>query len=231
MQDPAKEYRSGVVGEGRTMMRKIFRFCFFLVLVSGTSCVLVSNCPAQIAINEFVADPARDWDGDGAVSSRDDEWVEIINLGASAVDLAGYRLADGTGRPGWRYEFAGVLESGGVRISYGSDSRAWEEANGFPVYGLSLNNAGDCIRLCRIAGADTSTVDSCTFTEAATRDDRAVGRLSGAPGTWMIFDAWNPCTTTCVPPGSGCYPTPGTKNTCATATESRSWGAIKAVYR
>lgn len=231
MHDPVKEYFSGVVREGRMMMRKIFHFCFLLVLVSCTGVFRASDCLAQIGINEFLADPGRDWDGDGTVSSRDDEWVEIINLGKSAVDLAGYRLADGTGRPVWRYEFAGVLEPGGVRIAYGSDSRAWEEANGFPVYGLSLNNSGDCVRLYRIAGSDTSAVDSYTFTEASTRDDRAVGRRSDAPGTWVIFDAWNPCPATCDPAGSGCYPTPGSMNTCTTATESRSWGAIKSMYR
>jgi len=212
-------------------MRKIFHACFFLVLVSCTSVFHVPDCLAQIVVNEFVADPQRDWDGDGAVSSRDDEWVEIINLGKMAIDLAGYRLADGTGRPVWRYEFSGVLQPGAIRVAYGSDARAWEEANGFPQYGISLNNSGDCVRLYRIAGADTSVIDSYTFTEASTRDDRAIGRRCDLPGVWVIFDAYNPCSSSCDPIGSGCYPTPGSKNTCATATESRSWGAIKSTYR
>jgi hypothetical protein len=212
-------------------MRKVFHFCFFLVLVSCTGGVRVPDCSAQVAINEFMADPARDWDGDGALSSRDDEWVEIVNLGKSAIDLAGYRLADGTGGPVWRYEFSGFLEPGAVRIAYGSDSRAWEESSGFPVYGLSLNNAGDCVRLYRIAGTDTSVVDSYIFTEASTRDDRAIGRHVDSPSVWLIFDALNPCSASCEPAGTGCYPTPGSKNNCATATESRSWGAIKSIYR
>ena len=141
-------------------MRKIFRFCMFLALVSITAIPCFSDCAAQLVINEFLADPARDWDGDGALSSRDDEWVEIANLGSAAVDLAGYRLADGEGRPVWRYGFSGTLAAGAVRIVYGSDARAWEEASGFPVYGLSLNNAGDRIALYRISGADTAVVDS-----------------------------------------------------------------------
>jgi hypothetical protein len=212
-------------------MGKIFRFCFFLACVSCTWAAFASDCRAQLALNEFVADPARDWDGDGAVSSRDDEWIEIVNLGTAAVDLTGYRLADGTGRPVWRYEFSGVLEPAAVRVAYGSDSRAWEEAKGFPVYGLSLNNAGDCVRLYRIAGTDTSVIDSYTFTEASTRDDRAIGRRGDSPGVWLIFDAYNPCAATCDPQGTGCYPTPGSKNVCSTATESRTWGAIKSIYR
>jgi len=203
----------------------------FLVLGISASAFQAGECFAQIAINEFVADPARDWDGDGAVNSRDDEWVEIINLGKTAVDLAGYRLADGTGAPVWRYEFSGIIEPGAVRVAYGSDSKAWEEANGFPIYGLSLNNSGDRIAVYRVAGADTSVADSYTFTEASARDDRAIGRRSDSPQVWVIFDAHNPCSPTCEPPGTGCYPTPGSGNTCLTATESESWGTIKSMYR
>jgi hypothetical protein len=212
-------------------MRKIFRFFFFLALFSTAAVPRVSDCAAQLVINEFVADPARDWDGDGALSSRDDEWVEIRNLGAAAVDLSGYRLADGEGSPVWRYGFSGTIAPGGVRIVYGSDSRAWEESSGFPVYGLSLNNAGDRISLYRIAGADTAVVDGCTFVEAAARDDRSIGRRVDAPAVWVVFDAHNPCTAACVPAGTGCYPTPGSANTCTTAVESASWGSIKSIYR
>ncbi|MCX5753714.1 MAG: lamin tail domain-containing protein [Candidatus Krumholzibacteria bacterium] len=213
------------------MMRKIFRFFMLLALVSIIAIPGFSDCAAQVAINEFLADPARDWDGDGALSSRDDEWVEIVNLGKTAVDLAGYRLADGEGRPVWRYGFSGVLEAGAIRVVYGSDARAWEEANGFAVYGLSLNNTGDRIALYRIAGTDTALVDGYTYAEVAVRDDRAIGRRIDMPAVWVVFDANNPCTSTCVPPGSGCYPTPGSANTCTTATESRSWGSIKSIYR
>jgi len=212
-------------------MRKIFRFYLFLALFSITAIPCFSECAAQLAINELLADPARDWDGDGVLNSRDDEWVEIINLGKTAVDLAGYRLADGEGSPVWRYGFSGVLEVGAVRIVYGSDAKAWEEANGFPVYGLSLNNTGDRIALYRIAGTDTSVVDSYTFAEVAARDDRAIGRRSDSPAVWVVFDAYNPCTSACVPAGSGCRPSPGSVNVCTVATESQSWGSIKSLYR
>lgn len=212
-------------------MRKIFRFCSFLGFLSILAVSSFSDCAAQLAINEFLADPARDWDGDGALSSRDDEWVEIVNLGAEAVDLSGYRLADGEGSPVWRYGFSGTLAAGAVRIVYGSDARAWEEANGFPVYGLSLNNTGDRISLYRIAGVDTVAVDGYTFAETAARDDRSIGRRVDAPAVWVVFDAHNPCTSACVPAGTGCYPTPGSANTCTTAVESASWGTIKSIYR
>jgi len=212
-------------------MRKVFRFCYALVLFSCVVFLSAIDCPAQVAINEFLADPARDWDGDSTLSSRDDEWIEIINRGPNAVDLAGYRLADGDGSPVWRYEFSGSLGPGAVRVVYGSDSKAWEESNGFPVYGLSLNNAGDRIRLFRVAGADTALIDEYAYAEIAARDDRAIGRRADAPDLWVTFDGYNPCTSNCNPAGSGCYPTPDGRNTCVTATESRTWGSIKSLYR
>src|SRR5262249_61845600 len=39
---------------------------------------------------ETLAGPARDWDGGGAFSSRDDEWIEIVNGGSGTADLAPY---------------------------------------------------------------------------------------------------------------------------------------------
>ena len=40
---------------------------------------LAASASAQgLVISEFVAGPARDWDGSGAFSSRDDEWVEVV---------------------------------------------------------------------------------------------------------------------------------------------------------
>jgi hypothetical protein len=213
------------------MMRKVFHFCLFLVLVSCIELYHADDCAAQIVINEFVADPARDWDGDGALNARDDEWIEIINLGEAAIDLGGYRIADGEAKPVWRYGFAGMLAPGAVMVACGSDSKAWEEANDFPAYGLSLNNSGDCIRLYLISDADTSIVDSYTYGEAAARKDRAIGRRSDDPGIWAVFDGYNPCVSACNPAGTGCYPTPGSKNTCTTPTRSRSWGDVKAMYR
>src|SRR5256885_1351848 len=56
-----------------------------------------------LRINEFLAGPARDWDGSGTFSSRDDEWVEVMNPGATVTALDGYFLTDGDSIP--RYAF------------------------------------------------------------------------------------------------------------------------------
>jgi hypothetical protein len=212
-------------------MRKIFRFLLRLACCVLAHSVFAAPSSAQIVINEFVADPARDWDGDGVANYRDDEWIEIRNLGATPIDLSSYRLADAEGPSVLRYGFAGSIEPGGVRVIYGSDAKAWEEANGFPVYGFSLNNTGDEVALYRLAGADTALADSFSFAEVAVRDDRAVGRRLDAPSVWITFDGFNPCTASCDPAGTGCFPSPGRANTCLTPAEEATWGSIKGMYR
>ncbi len=212
-------------------MRNIFRFLLYPALFALALCALPAPVPAQIVLNEFVADPARDWDGDGTADYRNDEWIEIRNIGAAPVDLSAYRLADAEGPGVFRYGFAGTIDPGAVRIVYGSDAKAWEEANDFPVYGLSLNNTGDRVALYRIAGTDTVLADGFTFAEVAARDDRSIGRRCDQPSVWVTFDGLNPCTTTCDPAGTNCFPTPALQNGCLLAVTPATWGSIKAYYR
>ena len=212
-------------------MRKLFRFFVFTAVCFTLIVCRSSGSEAQIVINEICADPASDWDGDGEYNFRNDEWIEVANAGDTAVDLSAYLVSDGDGEPVWRYGFAGVLDPGGVRVVYGSESKAWEQSFGFPVYGLSLNNSGDRVSLYRITGTDTVLADTYVYTAHAAADDRSVGRDAEAAGGWIIFDALNPCSDSCDPPGNGCVPTPGTPNDCITSSRSGSWGAIKSICR
>ena len=74
--------------EGRMVMRNSFRYCVPLILLWFSTFFFNPQLQAQIIINEFMADPARVWEGDVEHSSRDDEWVEVINVGNADVDLA-----------------------------------------------------------------------------------------------------------------------------------------------
>ena len=212
--------------EGRMTMRTTFRIAAFaavIVFAAGIS----GPSSAQVLINELMPDPARDWDGDGSYDYRNDEWIEIVNRGEEVVDLSAYLLRDAGDSWNWRYGFSGLLAPGEALVVYGSDSRAWEESAGFPVYGQSLNNTGDEILLCRTGEGDTVTVDSVVFGRHAA-DDRSLGRVDAPPG-WALFDALNPCGDTCDPPGNGCLPTPGAANGCTTSSTRGSWGLIKRI--
>jgi hypothetical protein len=182
-----------------------------------------------LLLNEFVAGPARDWDGSGTVSTRDDEWVEVVNAGGGTLDLSFFLLTDGDRLP--RYAFTGTLAPGERRLVFGKDSYAWEKATGFPAYGLSLSNTGDTVMLWQVAEAETVLVDSYTYKSHEAAADRAVGRLPDG-GPWVLFDGLNPYVGTTPPQGAGCAPTPGQPNVCVdTPAQTATWGKLKALYR
>jgi hypothetical protein len=54
----------------------------------------VNLAGADVLINEMLANPATDWNGNGEVSGMDDEFVELYNSGNQSVDLSGYVLRD-----------------------------------------------------------------------------------------------------------------------------------------
>jgi hypothetical protein len=189
----------------------------------------VARAGAGLLLNEFVAGPARDWDGSGVLSTRDDEWVEVYNDGLEALDLSLFLVTDGDRLP--RFAFSGTLGSSERRIVFGRDSYDWEKAHGFPAYGLSLSNSGDTVMLWQVAGADTVLVDSYTYKSHEAAADRAVGRLPDG-GPWALLDGLNPYVGTTLPQGTGCTPTPGAANVCDnTPTQPATWGRLKALYR
>lgn len=182
-----------------------------------------------LRLNEILAGPARDWDGDGLYDSKNDEWLEVQNVGSGAITLDEYRLADADHTV--RFALAGTLDPGGVRLVTGAAAVAWQRAQGLTAAGLSLNNSGDTVYLIRIAGADTTTVDSHTYGSIEGASDRSVGRASTQSDAWILFDSLNRYTGGGTPAGTGCPPTPGGVNGCTTDVSATTWGAIKKLYR
>lgn len=195
-------------------------------MLSGClAAALAVPADAGVVLNEVLADPARDWNGDGVTSYRDDEWVEIVNAGPGAVDLTGWRIA--TADTTWRYGFSGELAEGGRLLVTGKMSYDWERATGWPAYGLRLGNDGDTVMLWRLAAGDTTLIDSVTYGNADAEDDRSTGRLPDGTGSWSLFDGLNPVAQGGGISGNGCAPTPGTINRCETPVEAQTWGRVK----
>jgi hypothetical protein len=214
------------------MVRSWVWVVWVLVLAAALAVTLKFVPPARaqsvegLVLNEILAGPARDWDGDGVFDSRNDEWLEIRNAGAGAEDLSAYRVADADSTI--RFAFSGILLPGEVSLVTGSAALDWQRAVGRAATGLSLNNAGDTIRLFRVSATDTVEVDTKSYGSIEGGSDRSVGRLGEG---WVLFDALNRYTGSGEPKGSGCAPTPGGENGCPTATSQTSWGWIKATYR
>jgi hypothetical protein len=127
---------------------------------SGTSNVVTLRVLIKdpLVINEYLADPPAgsegDANGDGARSSSQDEFVEILNRSADPIDISGYKLFDadavrhvfapGTILPA--FEAAVVFGGGTPTGAFGNaaDNHLVFKAS---TGGLSLNNGGDSIIL------------------------------------------------------------------------------------
>lgn len=181
----------------------------------------------DLRIEEILAGPARDWDGDGAYDSRGDEWLEVINNGLSPLDLALYRIADADSTI--RYELSGTLLPGEVRLVTGSMALAQQRSLGHTATGLSLNNSGDTVLLFRIGAADTTLADSRHYGSIEAASDRSTGWLDD-PAIWSLFDGLNRYTGAGEPQGTGCNPTPGARNGCSVPATDTTWGKIKQLY-
>ena len=184
----------------------------------------------QLVLNEILPGPARDWDGSGVFSTRDDEWVEIFNATAATLDLDGWILTDGDAIP--RCALSGLLSSGARRVVSGREAYDWEKAHGYPAFGLSLGNSGDRVMLWKVAGPDTMLMDSYAYVSHEAAADRAIARVPDGGPTWTLYDGLNPYLGLIPPQGSGCAPTPGAANACGnTPTRALSWGRVKTLYR
>ncbi|TMQ58811.1 MAG: lamin tail domain-containing protein [Candidatus Eisenbacteria bacterium] len=182
-----------------------------------------------LRLNEILASPARDWDGDGLYDSKNDEWIEIQNVGPEALAIGEYRLADAARTV--RFALEGTLAPGEVKLTTGSAAVAWQRSQGLAAAGLSLNNSGDQVYLLRVTGPDTTTVDTHTYGSIEGGNDRSVGHASTESEDWILFDSLNRYTGGGTPAGTGCPPTPGGVNGCTTDVSPSTWGAIKRLYR
>ena len=205
------------------------RMAALLGVLAGPAPAVEAQFGDPILLNEVLADPARDWNQDGTVNSRDDEWVEIVNTGAATVNLEGYRIASAD--TVWRYEFSGLLFPGETRVVYGRESYLWELANGFPQFGLRLSNTGGAITLWNVSAGDSVLVDTMSYADHEAEDDRSSGRVPDGGVEWRLFDGLNPYTGSRLPTGTGCLPSPGTLFQCPVPVRKGTWGGIKSRFR
>ena len=117
-------------------VRCLFSFCSLLVVALAPASV------AQVRLNEILGDPGTDWNGDGTVDSKLDEWVEIVNVGTSPVDLSIYRISDASAATDFRFALSGMIGPGEVKVYFGSDVVAWQAANGVGQFGSFSTTPG-----------------------------------------------------------------------------------------
>jgi hypothetical protein len=205
-----------------------------MLLTALVLALTAAPATAQLVLNELLADPASDWDGDGQLDTKLDEWVEVYNAGAEAVSLTSYWLRDGLGDTPHLNLF-GVLQPGQTAVFYGTHAVAWQQENGGGSSGLSLNNGGDTVQLLRTSDANPDVlevVDEYAYPAHVGVDDRACGRTPDGAG-WALFDAMTPYDGDTHPLGTGCAPSPGAPNECeeGTPVNGASLSAVKTRWR
>jgi hypothetical protein len=113
-----------------------------------------------VRINEVLAAPGTDWNGDGAVNGGD-EWIELYNAGAQPVDLSGWVLDDAPeGSAPYLIPVGVVIEPGAWTTLFGANT------------GLVLEDTGDAVRLFR---ADGVLVDAIAFGVLSTDTSYSLG--------------------------------------------------------
>lgn len=93
----------------------------------------------------------------GSVSNSADEWIELYNTTAAAVDLTGWRIVDDNGAQ--TYNLSGSIPAGGYYLIERA-STATNVTHNLAVSGLSLANTGDTLELQDSTGARVDIVNS-----------------------------------------------------------------------
>jgi phosphatidylserine/phosphatidylglycerophosphate/cardiolipin synthase-like enzyme len=128
-------------------------------------------------INEFLPDPASDWDGDMIFDSSGDEWIELFNYGPGTVNISNWYINDSIAT---KYIFPMGIEisSASFYVAFGSNQS------------LGLNNGGDTIELYNETGV---LIDSHTYSTSS--DDTSIGRIPDGMANWTQFTVPTPGRT------------------------------------
>ncbi|MFC1500085.1 lamin tail domain-containing protein [Candidatus Zixiibacteriota bacterium] len=117
--------------------------------------------PAQIVINEVLVDPAADLDGDangdGVRDTYQDEFIEIVNRGSTAVDISGWEMGPAGSVP-FIFPEGTLLAPGEYAVVFGGGSPVSPPGLAFTAegrIGSGLTNTGGRILLVHPASADT----------------------------------------------------------------------------
>lgn len=131
---------------------------------SATVSIVDNDVQLLVVINEIHADPSAtqgDANGDGAVNTSQDEFVEIVNVSGDTLDMSGWTLSDGFGLrhtfpSGTKvpHECAVVVFAGGTPTGSFGHSVVQTASSGQ----LGLNNTGDTVTL------NNGTLDVASYT-------------------------------------------------------------------
>ena len=150
-----------------------------VILADGCTCAGKAIELSDVVINEFMAS------NDNTVADPDGEfedWIELYNNGADAVDLSGYFLSDDGSEPTkWTFPTGTIIEADDYLIIWADEDLDQEGLHA----DFKLSASGESIILSN--ATDTSIVDAIDYPEQET--DITYGRFPNGTGD---FDFLNP---------------------------------------
>ncbi|HYR11058.1 MAG TPA: lamin tail domain-containing protein [Longimicrobium sp.] len=174
----------------------------------------------KLVINEVMANPV------GATTSEQPlEWVELYNAGTRPVDLQNLVIADSAAsgrRPYHLINTSVVVPAGGYVVLGGSSNTTLN--GGAPVdysYGTALNqlaNSLDAVKIARVVGNDTLTLDRTQYSNPSVSAQEGVSRELKNPAldnSNMDGSNWDNASVTSVY-GDGGRGTPKAQNSAYT---------------
>ncbi len=157
-----------------------------LTLVFGLILLLffANQAHAFVFINEILADPAGDANGDGIISTTQDEFIELLNASGNPVDLSGWTISDAVQT---RHTFAlgTLLSPYSFFVVFGGGNPSlpgvnWQKAS---TGTLSLNNTADTITFFDLNG---QTVDQVIYGGIANHDQSIVRFPEGEKSEFVL---------------------------------------------
>ncbi|MCC5838599.1 MAG: CotH kinase family protein [Opitutales bacterium] len=135
---------------------------------------------ATIILNEFVASNGTGLADEGGDFS---DWIEIVNMGDTPVDLAGWALSDRSDQPDrWIFP-ARSLAPGAYLVVHASGKDRRSAAPGTPLHtNFSIAAEGEPLLLSRPDGTLADSVPATTVPR-----DVSLGRSPDGSGSWRFF--------------------------------------------
>jgi len=138
---------------------KIFIWSILLLIPVSSYGVVINFDSGTIVLNEFLSDALTDGDAnsDGDISAVDDEFVELVNVTGSPIDVSGYELWEsdlGTARHVFpegtvlnSFEVITVFGGGSPDLANGTKVQIALNDDAGILFGLDLDDVGDQIVL------------------------------------------------------------------------------------
>ena len=131
----------------------------------------------DIVVNEILSDPNGDANGDGAIDTDDDEFLEFVNIGTTNLDISNWTIEDSNGTT-HTFDNPTILKPLQATLVFGGGTPAGDFGGALiqTTGSLSLNNGGDDVILKNSSGVEIFNISySGASDESETRNPDLTG--------------------------------------------------------